>query len=130
MGKWTKRQAIDFCLVYPDAYEDYPFDGDDWAVIRHTGNKRSFALIFEREGNIWMNCKAEPMTGEFFRNVFPAVLPAYHMNKTHWNSVILDGSMTADEVRAIVDGSYEITLKKSGKRPEISKKSGASPNFQ
>ena len=52
----TRRELIDLCLSWPGSYEDYPFDGipnsgaegDSWAVIRHRGNKKSFALIFER----------------------------------------------------------------------------------
>ena len=50
----TRRELIDYCLTLPDVYEDYPFDGiadaGAWAVMRHRMNKKSFALIYERNG--------------------------------------------------------------------------------
>lgn len=107
----TWREAIDACLTLPFAYEDYPF-GEEWAVMRHRENDKSFALIFQRQGNVWMNVKAEPMKGDFWRQVFPAVVPAYHMNKKHWVSVILDGSMTDDQVMTLIQDSFDLTAPK------------------
>ena len=104
----TRQEAIAACLSLPDAYEDYPFDGN-WAVMRHQTNKKMFAAVFEREGRIWINVKAEPGWGEFWKSVYPAVVPAYHMNKQHWISVILDGSMTGEEILHLIDDSYRLT---------------------
>lgn len=80
--------------------------------MRHKGNQKIFALIFERQGHIWINVKADPQWGDFWRNTFPAVVPAYHMNKKHWVSIILDGSMTEEEIGRLIEDSFVLTAPK------------------
>ena len=63
----TREDAVAACMMLGGCYEDYPFDDPNWTVMRHCGSRRSFALIFEREGRIWVNVKAEPMWGEHWR---------------------------------------------------------------
>ena len=104
----TLREAIDACLTLPDSYEDYPFGLDSWAVMRRKSNKKMFASVYEREGKVWINVKAEPNWGDFWKTVYPAVVPAYHMNKLHWISIILDGSMTDAEIFHLIDESYAL----------------------
>ena len=109
----TKRELIDYCLTFPGAFEDYPFDDDSasagaWAVMRHSVNKKSFALIFERNGFVTANLKCEPMYADLLRSVYPSVTPAYHMNKVHWNSVIIDGSIPDDEIFSWICQSYDL----------------------
>ena len=113
----TLREAIDACLTLPDAYEDYPFGLDSWAVIRHQTNQKMFASVYEREGHIWINVKAEPNWGDFWKSVYPAVVPAYHMNKLHWISVLLPDA-PEDVVRFLVNVSFEATKDKR-KRKKI-----------
>lgn len=110
----TRKEAVAFCLTFPGAYEDYPFDDPDWTVMRRKDTKRGFCWIFTREGRIWMNLKAEPETARFWRSVFPSVLPAYHMNKEHWNSVILDGSVPEETLSAMIEDSFALCGKKNG----------------
>ena len=105
----TRREAIDACLALPDSYEDYPFDDPNWTVMRHQTNRKMFCAIYEREGRIWLNLKAEPNWGDFWKSVYPAVVPAYHMNKLHWISVILDGSMAKSDILHLIDDSYNLT---------------------
>ena len=71
-----------------------------------------FASVYEREGRTWINVKAEPNWGDFWKTVYPAVVPAYHMNKLHWISIILDGSMTDDDILHLIDDSYNLTAPK------------------
>ena len=109
----TRRQLIDYCLTYPDAYEDYPFDDgatDDgaWAAMRHKANKRTFAFIFSRDGTC-VNLKCEPMRADFLRQVYADVTPAYHMNKEHWNTVRMDGDVPEEELRDMIDRSWRLT---------------------
>ena len=108
-----RKQIVDYCLTLPGAYEDYPFDDFNWTVMRHGYNKKAFALIFERMGHIWVNVKCEPVKAEFLRSMYQSVVPAYHMNKTHWTSIILDGSVPEDAVRAMIADSYALI------RPEL-----------
>ena len=114
----TREEAVRHCLTYPDVYEDYPFHDPNWCVIRHRGSRRVFAWIFERGGHIWINVKCEPEWRDFWRAAFPAVVPAYHLNKKHWNSVILDGSVPEAEIRRMIGESYDLT-KSSGKAGDL-----------
>lgn len=111
----TRRKLIDRCLCYPDAFEDYPFDAtadgpEGWAVIRHHGNRKSFALIYERDG-LCVNLKCEPMRADFLRRMYTGITPAYHMNKTHWNTVRPD-EIPEELLQELVDHSYRLTLPK------------------
>ena len=108
----TREDAAAACLRLPGAYEDHPFRDSNWTAMRHRGNNKIFALIFLREGRIWLNLKAEPMRGDFWRRVFPCVVPAYHMNKEHWISVILDGSMEEEDICRLIEESFELTAPK------------------
>lgn len=108
----TRDEVIRASLQMGEVYADKPFHDDNWTAMRHVGNRKTFAFIFEREGNIWINVKARPAAAEFWRQVFSAVIPAYHMNKTHWISVILDGSMEEKDVRGLIEDSFCLTRPK------------------
>ena len=112
----TREEALRACLRLPGAYEDYPFDDLNWTAVRHGSNHKIFALIFSRDGRIWINLKAEPLKADFLRDAFSAVLPGYHMNKRHWISVILDGSMEDGDICALIGDSYRLTGTKTRNR--------------
>lgn len=107
----TREEAIAFCLTLKDVYEDYPFRDPNWTVIRHRANKKVFAWIYEKDGRIWINVKCDPQWRDFFRGAFPSVVPGYHLNKEHWNSIILDGTVPEKEIRNMIGESYELTKK-------------------
>ena len=108
----TRADIVDYCLQLPYAFEDYPFDDGNWTVMRRRDTRRGFAWIFEREGRIWVNVKCDPDDALAFRNVYESVLPAYHMNKKHWNSIVLDGTVPDDDVRAMIAASHKLCAKK------------------
>lgn len=110
-----RKKWIAYCLTFPGAYEDYPFD-DNWAAMRHGANHKTFAFLYERDGLIWLNLKCEPFEADFLRQVYPSVIPAYHMNKTHWNTVMLDGGVPDDAVEKMIADSYNLI------KPKIRKK--------
>lgn len=112
----TREEAISYCMSYGNVYEDYPFHDENWTVMRHKANNKTFALIFEHNGSIWVNVKGKPEWCDFYRNMFQSVVPAYHMNKTHWNSIILDGTVPAEDIKHMLDMSYELTKKKIRKK--------------
>lgn len=113
-----KEELISLCLQLGGCYVDYPFD-NVWAAIRHRESRKTFAFIYEHKGNLCVNLKCEPMEGEFLRSVYSGVIPAYHMNKTHWNTVLLDSDVPLQELNEMVNKSYKLTKpirkrKKSG----------------
>ena len=98
-----------YLLGKPEAVEDYPF-GPEAAVFKVMG--RMFALLFVSDGQAQINLKCEPQEAFALRELFPAVRPGYHMNKLHWNTVILDGSIPVAELRHMIDCSYTLVVKK------------------
>ena len=63
-------------------------------------------------GHIWLNLKCDPDLAYMWRNTFESVIPAYHMNKYHWNSVILDGNVHVDAIQTMIADSYDLTKPK------------------
>lgn len=117
------RQAlINYCLTFPLAYEDYPFDGitDDgaWTVMRHKINKKSFALIYQRHGKLCVNLKCDPIEARILRQAFEGVTPGYHMNKEHWNTVIVGSDVPEDELQRQIGQSYALIKPKTRKQAE------------
>lgn len=116
----TRQDLIDFCMTFPAAYEDYPFDNiadpGAWAVCRHRSNKKSFALIYERNGELCVNLKCDPFEADFLRQAYEDVTPAYHMNKVHWNTVIVGGDVTEKEAQRMIANSYDLTRPKVRRR--------------
>jgi predicted DNA-binding protein (MmcQ/YjbR family) len=116
----TRQDLIDFCLSLPAVYEDYPFDrvkdATEWTVMRHRKNKKSFALIYVRNEKLCINLKCEPNEADFLRGIFSDLIPAYHMNKTHWNTVFTDGDVPDEEVKNMILRSYDLTVPKARKR--------------
>ncbi len=103
----TRRELIEYCLTYPGAYEDYPFDAE-WAVMRHGGNRKGFAFIYERGGRLCANLKCDPMRADFLKQAFGDVSAAYHMNKEHWITVTLNGDVPEAELFGMIDHSYDL----------------------
>lgn len=104
-----KKKVISYCLKFEDVFEDYPFHDPNWCVIRHKGNKKVFAWIFEKDGHVWVNVKCSPEWIGFWRNAFQSVIPAYHLNKKYWNSIILDGTVPEKEIYRMIGESYDLT---------------------
>lgn len=106
----TRKLAIEFCVKFKDAYEDYPFHDANWTCMRIKANKRIFAWIYERNDHIWVNVKCDPEWRDFWRSAYKSVVPAYHMNKEHWNSIILDGSIPDEEIQRMIAESYDLCM--------------------
>jgi predicted DNA-binding protein (MmcQ/YjbR family) len=116
----TREELIEYCRTFPAAYEDYPFDSiadaGAWAVMRHRANKKSFALIYERNGKLCVNLKCDPFEADFLRQAYKSVTPAYYMNKVLWNTVTLGGDVPDDELRDMIENSYGLIKPKSKRR--------------
>ncbi|MAT84650.1 MAG: hypothetical protein CMQ43_09015 [Gammaproteobacteria bacterium] len=97
-----------YLLSRPEAEEDFPF-GPDVRVFRIRG--KLFGLLSERDGQPQVNLKCDPEEALVLRDVFDAVRPGYHMNKAHWNTVLLDGSIPRPELERMMDRSYGLVVK-------------------
>lgn len=109
----SRREIWDYCLSKPHATADYPF-GDDTVVFRLGG--KIFALmgvdVEAEEHEPRVNLKCDPTLAIILRQTYPrSVLPGYHMNKTHWNTVVSDGSIPDDEIKDMIDHSYDLIAK-------------------
>ena len=108
----TRQDLIDFCLTFPGAYEDYPFDDvvdeSAWTAMRHRSNKKCFAFITVRNGRLMANLKCDPMEADFLRGAYEDVTAGFHMNKTHWNTIYLNGDVPEDELRRMIANSYDL----------------------
>lgn len=70
-----------------------------------------FALLIEAKGATYLNLKCDPDEALALRDIFPAVTPGYHMNKKHWNTVQLNGSVPRGEIERMIDNSYLLVIK-------------------
>jgi predicted DNA-binding protein (MmcQ/YjbR family) len=92
--------------------EGFPF-GEDVLVFKVNGKVFSLLMIDERP--LSMNLKCDPELAIELRERYEAVRPGYHMNKTHWNTVTIDGSIPPLEIRKMIDHSHELVVKSLGK---------------
>jgi predicted DNA-binding protein (MmcQ/YjbR family) len=103
----NRDDILTFCAGMPDAVEDYPF-GDGVSVFKVEG--KMFALVMLDGDPGFVNLKCDPDLALELRAHYAAVRPGYHANKRHWNSVDLDGSIPADELREMIERSYELVV--------------------
>lgn len=103
-----RKQVLDYALTLPDTYIDTPFHDSNWVLVRIRKNKRAFAWTYEMDGSIRVNVKVDPEWRDFWRAAYPSVLPGYHQNKKHWNTIILDGSIPDDVVKRMIAESYDL----------------------
>lgn len=112
----TREEALEFGLSFPAAYQDAPFRDDNWQLVRVKGNRKTFLWTYEREGYIHLNVKADPEWRDFWRSAYEAVIPGWHQNKEHWNTVILDGSIPDKDIKRMIRESYELVTDSPSKR--------------
>lgn len=107
-----RNEVLRYGMTFPDAYTDTPFHDDNWVLLRYKKNKRAFALTYEKDGNLWVNVKVDPEWRDFWRQAFDSVIPGYHQNKDHWNTIILDGSIPDEDIKRMIAESYALIIKK------------------
>lgn len=111
------EQCCEYLASKPDAKLSFPFDKDMhvykvcdkmFALISSTG------MVSPNNPNkvAQMNLKCDPFHAQELRDVFSAIIPGYHMNKKHWNTLILDDSLPANEIKRLIDHSYALVASK------------------
>lgn len=98
-----------YCLSKIGVTACFPFD--DETLVFKVGSKM-FALTNINKPILQVNLKCEPFMSEDLRREFPAITPGYHMNKRHWNTIIVDGSISDEKILFLVDLSFDLVYSK------------------
>jgi predicted DNA-binding protein (MmcQ/YjbR family) len=96
-----------WCLRQPGAIEDFPF-GPEHSVFKVAG--KMFALSALDRVPLQVSVKCEPELAAELRHTYPAIRPGYHLNKRHWNTITIDGSLPDQFVRDLIEDSYDLIV--------------------
>lgn len=107
-----------YCLAKTDSEETLPF-GPDTLVYKVNG--KVFLLMGLDSEDLRFNVKCDPDKALELREEFPCVLPGYHMNKKHWNTIVVDGSVSTKQLKEWIDWSYELVAGKGQKKQKPNK---------
>ena len=110
------KSVEEYALSMPATRLDYPF-GEEVAVYK-VGDKM-FALITEGSDPVRISLKCDPKLSEILRERYETVMPGYHLNKNHWNTIVLSGQLPWDEIKALIRHSYELVSGEDSETPVI-----------
>jgi predicted DNA-binding protein (MmcQ/YjbR family) len=102
---WDRLREL--CLALPGSAETFPF-GPETSVFKVEG--KMFALSRGPAGPLSISLKCEPQLAEQLRAAHPAVTPGYHLNKRHWNTVAIDGSLPDRMISELIEDSYDLVV--------------------
>lgn len=112
----TREEALAYGLSFPDTYREAPFHDANWQLVRVKGSGKAFLWTYERNGYINLNVKVDPEWRDFWRGAYRSVVPGWHQNKEHWNTVILDGSIPDGDIRRMIAESYDLVTDSPSRR--------------
>jgi predicted DNA-binding protein (MmcQ/YjbR family) len=103
------KSVEEYILTMPNARLDYPF-GKDVAVykIGQAEDAKMFALISEGKIPVQLSLKCDPQLSKVLREKYESVMPGYHLNKKHWNTIVLSGQLPWDEIKGLITLSYRL----------------------
>lgn len=119
-------ELYEFCLNLPQTSSDFPFD--ETTLCFRVCNK-IFAITDIESKPLTINVKCLPDLSSDLREKFPCITAAYHMNKVHWNSIILDGSISSESLQDLIKHSYALVFRSLTKKQQASALS-VSPEIQ
>ncbi len=108
------KTVEDYVLSMPNARREYPF-GEEVAVYK-VGDKM-YALIPEGKAPVRLSLKCDPQLSTLLREKYETVLEGYHLNKKHWNTIILTGQLPWEDVQGLIRHSYDLVTKAGGETP-------------
>ena len=111
------EQARSYFLSLPEAIEDFPFRPE--TPVFKIKNKM-FGFLRYKEGVGYINLKCRPEEAIVLRDIFESVIPGYHMNKEHWNTVILNGEVPQEEIESMINTSYSLVVQNLKKSDRLS----------
>ncbi|MDP4184361.1 MAG: MmcQ/YjbR family DNA-binding protein [Bacteroidota bacterium] len=96
----------DYCISLKGVTEEFPFD--ETTLVFKVGGK--MFLLTDLEGDLRINIKCDPEKAITLRETYPWVIPGYHMNKKHWNTVMIDGSISDPQIIQWINDSYQLVF--------------------
>lgn len=111
MTMTTHKEIEDYLLGFPNTWLDFPFgEGTSVYKIGHveTGGGKMFALIADNSKPLRVSLKCDPLLAETLRGTYETVLPGWHLNKKHWNTVICTGQVPDEELKGFITLSYNL----------------------
>ena len=106
----NKEEIIKYCLTLKDRYIVCQFSDDfDSGSMKDSNNIMWFALLMNVYEILYLNVKTIPSYSDILRNTYDYIIPAYHMNKEHWNTIIVDGNVDETLVKELIEQSYQLT---------------------
>ncbi len=112
----THKQVEEYILSMPNARLDYPF-GEEVAVYKV--NDKMFALITEKKAPVRLSLKCDPTLAKLLRDKYDEVQAGYHLNKKHWNTIVLSGQLPWEEIQALIRHSYDLVTKQDSELPQL-----------
>lgn len=112
----TREEVLEYGLSFANTYQDAPFHDANWQLVRIKGSKKAFLWTYERDGYINLNVKVNPDTKDLWRATYKSVIPGYHQNKEHWNTIILDDSIPDRDIKMMIAESYDVVTDSPTKR--------------
>ncbi|HLZ15330.1 MAG TPA: MmcQ/YjbR family DNA-binding protein [Candidatus Saccharimonadales bacterium] len=106
----THKEVEQYLLSMPNAVLDYPF-GTGVAVYKVHG--KMFALVKEGSDPVALSLKCDPQLAQHLREKYESVMPGYHLNKKHWNTMVLSGQLAWEEVQDLIRHSYQLVTGES-----------------
>ncbi len=107
MTESLRDRVIAACAAKPGSVEDYPF-GAEVAVFKVAGKVFALVPLGPPPGSVSLKCDPDLAIG--LRRSHAAITAGYHLNKRHWNTVALDGSLPRDQLLDLIDHSYELVV--------------------
>lgn len=111
-----REDALAYGLSFPGTYQEAPFHDPNWQLVRIKGSRKAFLWTYEKDGHINLNVKTDPEWRNFWRNTYASVIPGYHLNKEHWNTIILDGTIPDTDIKRMIAESYDLVTDSPTKR--------------
>lgn len=99
------KTVEEYILSMPNAKLDYPF-GEDVAVYKV--NDKMFALVAEKSNPVRISLKCDPQLSVLLREKYETVMEGYHLNKKHWNTIILSGQLPWEDIQGFIRHSYNL----------------------
>lgn len=112
----TREEVLKYGLSFDNTYQEAPFHDPNWQLVRVKGSKKAFLWTYEKDGYININVKADEMTRDMWRAAYESVIPGWHQNKEHWNTVILDGTVPDKDIKMMIAESYDLITDSPTKR--------------